>query len=60
MEVQQAQLSPDTTVQYFDRLQHVPSGMRSELIQTMDEIGHTDWPDGHPDLGHRVSSKQQD
>jgi hypothetical protein len=50
MEIQRAQVSPETLIEYFDNLQRILSGVRSEFVWNMGETGHADWPDAHPDI----------
>jgi hypothetical protein len=50
MEIQRAQVSPEALIEYFDNHQRILSGVWGEFIWNMDEIGHADWPDAHPDI----------
>jgi hypothetical protein len=50
MEIQQVQASPETLIEYFDNLQRILGGVRRVFVWNMDEIGHADWPDAHPDI----------
>jgi hypothetical protein len=50
MEIQRAQVSPEALSEYFDNDQRILSGVPSESAENMDEIGHADWPDAHPDI----------
>jgi hypothetical protein len=46
---QRAEVSAEIIAEYFENLQHVPNGIRSEFMWNMNEIGHADWPDAHPE-----------
>jgi hypothetical protein len=50
MEIQRAQVFPEALIEYFDNLQRIHSGVRSEFAWNIDEIGNADWPDAHPDI----------
>jgi hypothetical protein len=47
MEQQRAEVSAEIIAEYFENLEHVLNGIRSEFVRNMNEIEDADWPNAH-------------